>query len=151
MRQTEVLHEYLTLNPWSGSPRKRDLKDRLLAETHLLRETGNTVTLYFLESGQSLVIPRDYFQIMRSLDVCSGEKIHYTEEASTRLDLFLAGLARVTKLIDTTSKGESGQEIIDLLMTLASLGTVEVRRFLTDHSVDIKPWFYEEPRKTLEL
>jgi hypothetical protein len=116
----------------------------------LIREYGSKVILYFLDTGQTLVIPRDYIQIMRSLDVGSGERLHYNEVSEpSRLDLFISGLAKATKLLDTTTG--SSEDLRDILLGLARLGTQEFRDFLKDHDISLKPWSYEEPGKTLEL
>ena len=150
MKQSEILHEFLVLNTWIPGIRSKTLNDRYLDHRSLIREYGNKVILYFMDSGQTLVIPRDYIQIMRSLDVGSGERLHYNEiSGSNRLDLFISGLAKVVKLLDTTS-GPS-EDLRDILLGLARLGTLEFRNFLEDHNISLKPWSYEEPGKTLEL
>ena len=95
MKQSEILHEFLVLNTWVSGVKSKALKDRYLDRRCLVREYGNKVTLYFLDSGQTLIIPRDYIQIMRSLDVGSGEKLHYNDVTDpNRLNLFISGLAR---------------------------------------------------------
>lgn len=87
---------------------------------------------------------------MRSLDVGSGERIHYNEVTEpSRLDLFISGLAKAVKLLDTTT-GPS-EDLKDILLGLARLGTKEFRDFLSDHEISLNPWSYEEPGKTLEL
>ena len=150
MKQSEILHEFLVLNTWIPGIRSKTLNDRYLDHRSLIREYGNKVILYFMDSGQTLVIPRDYIQIMRSLDVGSGERLHYNEiSGSNRLDLFISGLAKAVKLLDTTS-GLS-EDLRDILLGLARLGTLEFRDFLKDHNISLKPWSYEEPGKTLEL
>ena len=150
MKQSEILHEFLVLNTWVPGVRSKTLKDRYLDRRCLIREYGSKVILYFLDTGQTLVIPRDYIQIMRSLDVGSGERLHYNEVLEpSRLDLFISGLAKATKLLDTTTG--SSEDLRDILLGLARLGTQEFRDFLKDHDILLKPWSYEEPGKTLEL
>jgi hypothetical protein len=150
MKQSEILHEFLILNTWTPEIYSKVLKDRYLDHRSLIREYGNKVILYFMDSGQTLDIPRDYIQLMRSLDVGSGERLHYSEVlGSNRLDLFISGLAKAVKLLDTTT-GLS-EDLKEVLLGLARLGTVEFRNFLAKHGILLKPWFYEEPGKTLEL
>ena len=150
MKQSEILHEFLTLNTMVSGTRSGSLKDRYLNKRCLIREYGRKITMYFLDSGQTLTIPRDYIQIMRSLDVGSGERIHYNEVTEpSRLDLFISGLAKAVKLLDTTT-GPS-EDLKDILLGLARLGTKEFRDFLSDHEISLNPWSYEEPGKTLEL
>ena len=150
MKQSDILHEFLVLNTWVPGMRSKTLKDRYLDHRCLVREYGGKVTLYFLDTGQTLVIPRDYIQIMRSLDVGSGERLHYNEVTEPdRLNLFISGLAKATKLLDTTTG--SSEDLRDILLGLARLGTQEFRDFLKDHDISLKPWSYEEPGKTLEL
>jgi hypothetical protein len=87
---------------------------------------------------------------MRSLDVGSGERLHYNEVSNPdRLDLFISGLAKAVKLLDTTT-GPS-EDLKDIFLGLSRLGTHEFRDFLRNHEVSLKPWSYEEPGKTLEL
>jgi hypothetical protein len=150
MKQSDILHEFLVLNTWVPGMRSKTLKDRYLDHRCLVREYGGKVTLYFLDTGQTLVIPRDYIQIMRSLDVGSGERLHYNEVTEPdRLNLFISGLAKAVKLLDTTTG--SSEDLRDILLGLARLGTQEFRDFLKDHDISLKPWSYEEPGKTLEL
>lgn len=150
MKQSEILHEFLVLNTWAPGIKSKSIKDRYLDNRCLLREYNNKITMYFLDSGQTLIIPRDYIQIMRSLDVGSGERLHYNEISDPdRLDLFISGLAKVVKLLDTTT-GLS-DDIRDIFLGLARLGTKEFREFLVKHDISLKPWSYEEPGKTLEL
>lgn len=150
MRQSEILREFLVLNTWTPGAYSKVLRDRYLDGRSLIREYDNKVILYFMDSGQTLTVPRDYLQIMRSLDVGSGERLHYTEiSGSSRLDLFISGLAKATKLLDTTS-GPS-EDLRDILLGLARLGTKEFREFLETYNISLKPWSYEEPGKTLEL
>ena len=150
MKQSDILHEFLVLNTWVPGMRSKTLKDRYLDHRCLVREYGGKVTLYFLDTGQTLVIPRDYVQIMRSLDVGSGERLHYNEVTKPdRLNLFISGLAKAVKLLDTTTG--SSEDLRDILLGLARLGTQEFRDFLKDHDISLKPWSYEEPGKTLEL
>lgn len=150
MKQSDILHEFLVLNTWVPGVRSKTLKDRYLDRRCLVREYGGKVTLYFLDTGQTLVIPRDYIQIMRSLDVGSGERLHYNEVTEPdRLNLFISGLAKAVKLLDTTTG--SSEDLRDILLGLARLGTQEFRDFLKDHDISLKPWSYEEPGKTLEL
>lgn len=150
MKQSDILHEFLVLNTWVPGMRSKTLKDRYLDHRCLVREYGGKVTLYFLDTGQTLVIPRDYIQIMRSLDVGSGERLHYNEVTEPdRLNLFISGLAKAVKLLDTITG--SSEDLRDILLGLARLGTQEFRDFLKDHDISLKPWSYEEPGKTLEL
>jgi hypothetical protein len=150
MKQSEILHEFLVLNTWTPGIKSKSIKDRYLDNRCLLREYNNKITMYFLDSGQTLIIPRDYIQIMRSLDVGSGERLHYNEVSDPdRLDLFISGLAKAVKLLDTTT-GLS-EDLKDIFLGLARLGTHEFRDFLRNHEVSLKPWSYEEPGKTLEL
>lgn len=150
MKQSEILHEFLVLNSWVTGTRCKSLKDRYLDHRCLIREYDNKIILYFLDTGQTLIIPRDYVQLIRSLDVGFGERLHYNEVSDpSRLDLFISGLAKASKLLDTTT-GPS-EELRDIILGLARLGTQEFRNFLKDHDIFLKPWFYEEPGKTLEL
>ena len=150
MKQSEILHEFLVLNTWTSGVRSKTLKDRYLDSRCLIREYGSKVTLYFLDTGQTLVIPRDYIQIMRSFDVGSGERLHYNEISNpNRLNLFISGLAKAVKLLDTTTG--SSEDLRDIFLGLARLGTQEFRDFLKEYEIFLKPWSYEEPGKTLEL
>jgi hypothetical protein len=87
---------------------------------------------------------------MRSLEVGSGERLHYNDISDPdRLDLFISGLAKAVKLLDTTTG--SSEDLRDIFLGLARLGTQEFRDFLKEYEIFLKPWSYEEPGKTLEL
>lgn len=150
MKQSEILHEFLVLNTWVPGIRSKSIKDRYIDFRCLIREYGSKITIYFMDSGQTLVIPRDYIQLIRSLDVGSGERLHYNEVTNpSRLDLFISGLSKAVKLLDTTT-GPS-EDLREIFLGLARLGTQEFREFLENHDISLKPWSYEEPGKTLEL
>lgn len=146
----EILKEYLYLNPYQPPKPRKFLKDTIISGTALFREYRNTGTLYFLKTPQTIVIPVSYLDLWRSLDVSYGEPLLYIPiQGLSRLDLFIVGLEKFVKYLDTVT--ESTPDGLELLLVLARLGTSEIREFLDNLGVNFKPWTFESIQKTLEL
>lgn len=146
----DIIREYLVLNPpILGKPRKT-IKDKIISGSTLFREYRNSGTLYFLETPQTIEVPKGYLDLWRSFDVALGERLlWFSLQGLSRLDLFIVGMERFMKYLDTST--EQTEEELEIFLVLSRLGTAEIREYLKGLEIPLGPWIYESIGKTIEL
>ena len=140
-RPREALIDHVYLNPPDPGFRVPEmLLDRVLSPTVVLRVYQDVFEFHFLD------IPGLWIRVWRDLDRTSGEELLMTEMSGLkRLDLFILGFLRLTRLLYRTVGQD--HEVLDLLGTLIHMKTAEVRQFLKN-MIKLDPWEIEENNNT---
>jgi len=146
-RPREALLDHVYLNPPDPGFRVPEmLLDRVLSPTVVLRVYQDVFEFHFLDSSRIIKIPGLWIRVWRDLDRTSGEELLMTEMSGLkRLDLFILGFLRLTRLLYQTAGQD--HEVLDLLWTLIHMKTAEVRQFLKN-MIKLDPWEIEEENNT---